>query len=108
MTSQAAKQSKPTRSAGRAQSSKERTSAKRSVVLGQRKTSVSVEDAFWDALREIAIEQRESLSDLIGAIDADRRRGNLSSAIRLFVLHYYVDQVNNAAGLRHEEATPPI
>jgi predicted DNA-binding ribbon-helix-helix protein len=71
MTDDGAKQSKPARSAGRAASSKERTSAKRSVVLDQRKTSVSVEDAFWDALREIAIEQRESLSDLIRAIHAE-------------------------------------
>lgn len=95
MTRPEAKQSEHAVSAERDASSHERTSAKRSVVVGRRKTSVSIEDTFWDALREIAKERGERLVDLIAAIHAGRRHGNLSSAIRLFVLRYYVDQIKN-------------
>jgi predicted DNA-binding ribbon-helix-helix protein len=59
---------------------------KRSVVVAGHKTSVSLEDAFWNGLKEIGGERRMTLSDLIAAIDAQRQHGNLSSAIRLFVL----------------------
>jgi predicted DNA-binding ribbon-helix-helix protein len=65
---------------------------KRSINVARRKTSVSVEDAFWDSLREIAKERGESLSELIDSINADRKFSNLSSAIRLFVVGYYRDQ----------------
>lgn len=58
---------------------------KRSVIVGRHKTSVSLEDVFWNELREIALEQGVSLSNLVGRIDAERRHGNLSSALRLFV-----------------------
>jgi predicted DNA-binding ribbon-helix-helix protein len=87
------KQSELAVSAERDASPNERTSAKRSVVVGRRKTSVSIDDTFWDALREIAKERGERLVDLIAAIHAGRRHGNLSSAIRLFVLRYHVDQL---------------
>jgi predicted DNA-binding ribbon-helix-helix protein len=63
--------------------------AKRSVVIGRRKSSVSLEDAFWDGLKEIAKKRRTTLSDLVGTIDAGRQQGNLSSALRLFVLEFY-------------------
>jgi predicted DNA-binding ribbon-helix-helix protein len=54
---------------------------------------VSLEDAFWKGLKEIATDRDLTLSELVGNIDADRRHGNLSSAIRLFVLdHYRVHQ----------------
>jgi predicted DNA-binding ribbon-helix-helix protein len=56
------------------------------------KTSVSLEDKFWDSLKEIAVEQGMTLGALVAAIDADREHGNLSSAIRLFVLGVYRDQ----------------
>jgi predicted DNA-binding ribbon-helix-helix protein len=69
--------------------------AKRSVVIARHKTSVSLEDAFWKGLREIAIKRDVTLSDLIASIDADRQDGNLSSAIRLFVLGSYRDQLAN-------------
>ena len=59
---------------------------KRSVVLDGHKTSVSLEDAFWSDLKEIAHMQRATLSKVITEIDKGRRQGNLSSAIRLFVL----------------------
>jgi predicted DNA-binding ribbon-helix-helix protein len=62
---------------------------KRSVVVADHKTSVSVEDAFWNGLKEIARGRNISLSELIEAIDSERRHGNLSSAIRLFVLDFY-------------------
>ena len=59
---------------------------KRSIVVGGHKTSVSLEDAFWRGLKEIAGRRDISVSDLVAAIDSERRHGNLSSAIRLFVL----------------------
>lgn len=62
---------------------------KRSIVIAGHKTSVSLEDAFWDALKEIASARRLTLSDLVANIDAARTQGNLSSAIRLFVLDHY-------------------
>ena len=62
---------------------------KRSIVLAGHKTSVSLEDAFWEGLKEIAKAQRKTLSDLVNSIDIDREQANLSSAIRLFVLNYY-------------------
>jgi predicted DNA-binding ribbon-helix-helix protein len=63
--------------------------AKRSVIIAGRKTSVSLEDAFWSCLREIAEERKETVSGLIATINADRQHGNLSSALRLFVLGFY-------------------
>jgi predicted DNA-binding ribbon-helix-helix protein len=62
---------------------------KRSIVIAGHKTSVSLEDAFWRGLKDIATSRRMTLSDLVCAIDADRKHGNLSSAIRLFVLNHY-------------------
>ena len=62
---------------------------KRSIVVAGHKTSVSLEDAFWQALKDIAGERHVTLSDLVASIDAGRRHGNLSSALRLCVLEYY-------------------
>ncbi len=62
---------------------------KRSIVIAGHKTSVSLEDAFWTSLKEIAGRRTMTLSDLVASIDTDRRQGNLSSAIRLFVLDHY-------------------
>jgi predicted DNA-binding ribbon-helix-helix protein len=62
---------------------------KRSIVIGNHKTSVSLEDAFWRGLKDIAASRHMALRDLIGSIDTERQHGNLSSAIRLFVLDYY-------------------
>jgi predicted DNA-binding ribbon-helix-helix protein len=50
---------------------------KRSVVLNGRKTSVSVEDAFWEGLKEIAGKRFTTLSELVGSIDATRQQRNL-------------------------------
>ena len=61
---------------------------KRSIVVAGHKTSISLEDAFWQELKGIAAGRGMTLSDLVGAIDSGRRHGNLSSAIRLFVLEH--------------------
>jgi predicted DNA-binding ribbon-helix-helix protein len=62
---------------------------KRSVVIAGHKTSVSLEDAFWKAVKEIAIAHGTTLSNVVSSIDAERKCGNLSSGIRLFVLDFY-------------------
>jgi predicted DNA-binding ribbon-helix-helix protein len=68
---------------------------KRSIVVAGHKTSVSLEEAFWKGLKEIATGRDLTLSDLVATIDTDRRNGNLSSAIRLFVLDHYRGQNND-------------
>jgi predicted DNA-binding ribbon-helix-helix protein len=65
---------------------------KRSIVVAGNKTSVSLEDPFWDALREIARKQQVTVSGLVSSIDSQRDHGNLSSAIRLFVFDYHRHQ----------------
>ncbi len=59
---------------------------KRSVMIAGHPTSISLEEPFWEALREIASTRRQSVQALIGAIDAGRGAQNLSSAIRVYVL----------------------
>jgi len=66
---------------------------KRSIVIASHKTSVSLEDAFWAALGEIARGRGMTISKMVGLIEKDRSQGNLSSAIRLFVLEHYRSQV---------------
>jgi predicted DNA-binding ribbon-helix-helix protein len=68
---------------------------KRSIVIAGHKTSVSLEDAFWKGLKEIAGGRDMTLSDLVAAIDTERQHGNLSSAIRLYVLDFYRNQLTN-------------
>jgi len=68
---------------------------KRSIVIAGHKTSVSLEDAFWKGLKEIANGRDMTLSDLVAAIDSERQHGNLSSAIRLFVLDFYRNQLSD-------------
>ena len=60
---------------------------KRSVMIAGHRTSVSLEETFWQALREIAAARGQSVQALIGTIDAGRAEQNLSSAIRVFVLN---------------------
>ena len=62
---------------------------KRSIVVGGHKTSVSLEEAFWNSMKEISHERSVTLSELVGEIDTNRNQGNLSSAIRLFVLDHF-------------------
>ena len=62
---------------------------KRSIVIGGHKTSISLEDAFWRDLKRIAIDEDATLGELVKRIDETRNQGNLSSAIRLFVLEHF-------------------
>ncbi len=78
---------------------------KRSIVIAGHKTSVSLEDAFWKGLKEIADDRDMTLSDLVSAIDTDRQHGNLSSAIRLFVLDHYRNGTSPVPGARGRPAT---
>jgi predicted DNA-binding ribbon-helix-helix protein len=59
---------------------------KRSVSIAGHRTSISLEEPFWEVLREIAERETLSIQALIGRIDAERGEQNLSSAIRVFVL----------------------
>lgn len=78
---------------------------KRSIVIVGHKTSVSLEDAFWLSLKQIGKIQNMTLSTLVANIDTHRQHGNLSSAIRLFVLDHFrartvldaIDQPNRSA-----------
>ncbi|RYH47858.1 MAG: aryl-sulfate sulfotransferase [Alcaligenaceae bacterium] len=72
-------------------SKKTSTILKRSVVLDGHKTSVSLEEEFWTSLKEIASSQKRTVAELVFAIDRDRKTGNLSSTLRLYVLGYYRD-----------------
>lgn len=63
--------------------------AKRSIVIRGHKTSVSLEDAFWSSLHEIADGETTSVNKLIEQIDGGRAGINLSSEIRVFVLNYF-------------------
>jgi predicted DNA-binding ribbon-helix-helix protein len=73
---------------------------KHSVVIAGHKTSVSLEDAFWKALKEIATLRDMALSDLVGSIDVGREHANLSSAIRLFILDFYRTQFGEKTAVR--------
>ena len=71
---------------------------KRSIIIAGHKTSVSIEDAFWRGLKEIASARDSTLSHMVQAIDLQRAHGNLSSAIRLFVLDYYRNVTGTVEG----------
>jgi predicted DNA-binding ribbon-helix-helix protein len=62
---------------------------KRSVIIDGHKTSMSLEDEFWQGLKTIAAGRHMPIAGLVDQIDRERRQGNLSSAVRLFVLEYY-------------------
>jgi len=75
---------------------------KRSIVVAGHKTSVTLEDAFWNGMKEIASGRNLTLSDLITAVDSERQQGNLSSAIRLFVLDSYRNQLADVKDRRDD------
>jgi predicted DNA-binding ribbon-helix-helix protein len=63
---------------------------KRSIKIAGYQTSVSLEDEFWNALKEIATTQNVGISKLMSIINSQRQsNNNLSSAIRMYVLSYY-------------------
>jgi len=78
------------------------TIVKRTIVIAGHKTSVSLEDEFWNALKVIAGERDMRAWELVTSIDSNRRHDNLSSAIRLFVLNYY----QSALSARARRAAP--
>jgi predicted DNA-binding ribbon-helix-helix protein len=81
---------------------------KRSIIRGGHKSSVSLEDQFWEALREIADQRKLKVSELVAKIDQSRTNNNLSSAIRVFVLgHFRAGKPHEAAqGLKTQETDP--
>ena len=70
---------------------------KRSIVIAGHKTSVSLEDDFWNALKEIKRSNNMTLSDLVADIDVRLLHANLSSAIRIFVLHHFRSQTSHGS-----------
>ncbi len=79
---------------------------KRSIVIAGHKTSVSLEDAFWEALKEIAAGREATLSELVANIDSSRSQGNLSSAIRLFVLEHFRNSGGKGGRKPDKESRP--
>ena len=79
---------------------------KRSIIIDGHKTSVSLEDDFWKALKDIARGRGEPLSHLIASIDASRQFDNLSSALRVFVLQHYIDQSARQSVMFEQRAIP--
>ena len=75
---------------------------KRSVIRNGHKSSISLEDQFWDALREIADDQHVAISTLVATIDHNRTTSNLSSAIRVFVLDHF-----RRSDRARKESAPP-
>ena len=71
---------------------------KRSILINGRKTSVSLENEFWDALHDVADRRNVALSSLVKQIDRDRDNINLSSAIRVFVLNHFRPPSNGKEG----------
>jgi predicted DNA-binding ribbon-helix-helix protein len=65
---------------------------KRSIMIAGQKTSVSLEDEFWQALKQIAAELDMPMAELVHQISRQREYGNLSSALRLFVLEHYLSR----------------
>jgi predicted DNA-binding ribbon-helix-helix protein len=65
------------------------TIIKHTIEVAGRKTSLSLEDAFWQALKDIARNRRMTQRDVVSEIYSERTYGNLSSAVRLFVLNHY-------------------
>jgi predicted DNA-binding ribbon-helix-helix protein len=79
---------------------------KRSIIIAGHKTSVSLEDAFWKSLKQIAIRRGTTLSSLVTSIDVERRQGNLSSCLRLFVLEFYRHELMEKARARDASTEP--
>ena len=77
---------------------------KRSIVVAGHKTSVSLEDAFWRSLKEIAHAQHRTISNMVGGIDKGRNQSNLSSAIRLFVLEQVRVPLSGSSADGHNRA----
>lgn len=64
---------------------------KHSIVIKGHKTSISLENPFWQALKDLAAQKNMTVSALINGIDQDRQTANLSSAVRQYVMRHYYD-----------------
>jgi predicted DNA-binding ribbon-helix-helix protein len=84
------------------------TNIKRSIVRNGYKTSVSLEQEFWEGLREIAASQNQKLTALVQKIDENRVGANLSSAIRVFVFNRLRGQVAGAPQSDRPRSARPI
>jgi predicted DNA-binding ribbon-helix-helix protein len=66
---------------------------RRSVTIAGHRTSVSLEDPFWDQLKTIASDRNISVTQVVAEVDKGRG-GNLSSALRVFVLQEVLKRLN--------------
>ena len=78
---------------------------KRSIVLNGHKTSVSLENEFWEGLRQIADAQKSKVSAMVQKIDRERTNRNLSSAIRIYVFNHFRERLANE---RASAGTTPV
>ena len=78
---------------------------RRTITIAGRKTSVSLEDGFWEGVKDIAKARRMTISDLVGSIDKEREQGSLSSALRLFVLDHYQKRATSGLVVGHSVRT---
>lgn len=78
--------------AGPAQAAGSTVICKRSLAIAGHRTSISLEEAFWQGLRQIAQHRNLSIAALVAEIDAARGAANLSSAIRVFVLTWLTQE----------------
>jgi predicted DNA-binding ribbon-helix-helix protein len=67
---------------------------KRSITIAGHATSVSLEPAFWDALKDMAAQNEQSVPDLIRQLDAEARAASLSSTLRVAVLRWVQTRAN--------------
>jgi predicted DNA-binding ribbon-helix-helix protein len=87
---------------------KEFAVVKRSVMVGNHKTSVSLENAFWVSLKDIAAQRGLTLSSQVEIIDRNRKTNNLSSAIRLFVLDHFQNRAIHTVYVGARQNSPNI
>ncbi len=62
---------------------------KRSIRIGGHPTSITLEEPFWEALKELSDAQKKSVSQLVAEIDESRGNANLSSALRVYILNRF-------------------
>ena len=67
---------------------------KRSFTLGGHRTSISLEAAFWEALKQVSRELGMPVARLVQDIDRQRGDSGLSSAVRVWLLHHFMGQRN--------------
>jgi predicted DNA-binding ribbon-helix-helix protein len=80
---------------------------KRSVVINGHKTSISLEDEFWSEMKTIAAQRHVTLAQVVSMVDDGRGEiGNLSSALRCFVLSQYFPSAAHAGSQQREQSHP--